>query len=615
MTKVPKIAVVDKSPNRQNYSNVYFNGGVPVDVYHLCSDPSIKKPTKKNIDIQFNPQEYDFTILVGSEALKEYSRVTSVTDYTGMMAPAKEVWGKAKFIASISPAVLAFRPENKPVMDKTISKINQLIFQGENKAVGDWQGITDYKVAEEYLRSVLSNIEEGRSHAVGMDSETTALYARKGYPLGLCFCDTPGVGRYIHADLFDSGLISLVQAIIDSPADIVFHNLKFDQHWFEYHFNISFDKAYDEKRMHDTMLQHYTLDERSGTHGLKSLAIDHTDLGDYDLPLEEFKKSYCALHNIKKEDFTYDLIPWDIIKIYAAKDPDATLRLHNKFLPIIRKNARLDSLYTNILIPGCRFLQKIESRGVPFSVSRLKEASAVVTEKIRCAQERIYEFDSVNKYELDKGSAFNPASPVQLRTLLFDYEGLSPTGILTDTKQDSTNAEALEKLASDQNSEIAKAILEYRKFSKLLNTYIEKALDHVDLDGNLRTGFHLHTTTSGRLSSSGTLNLQQLPRDDALVKGCIKARPGYRIVAVDMETAEVYVAAALSGDKGLCKVFQDRAAATKSGGVAVDLHSSIAHMVFQPPCEPFEVKARFPALRQASKAITFGINTLGAAYW
>lgn len=604
MTKVPKIAVVDKSPNRQNYSNVYFNGTIPVDVYHLCSDPSIKKPTKKNIDIQFNPMEYDFTILVGSEALKEYSRVTSVTDYTGLMAPPKDAWANARFIASISPAVLSFRPENKPVMEKTISKIRQLLVSGQEKAEGSWEGITDYKEAESYLSQVVQNALSGKSSAVGMDSETTALYARKGYPLGLCFCDTPGYGRYIHADLFDTKLIGMVQQIFDSPADIVFHNLKFDQHWFEYHFGIDFNKAYDENRMHDTMLQHYTLDERTGTHGLKSLAIDYTDLGDYDLELEEFKKSYCTLHNVKKEDFTYDLIPWDILKVYAAKDPDATLRLHNKFLPLIRKNPQLNSLYTNILIPGNRFLQRIESRGVPFSVSRLKEASAVVSEKIREAQERIYQFDSVNRYELDKGSAFNPASPVQLRTLLFDYEGLTPTGIMTDTKQDSTNAEALEKLASDQDSSIAKAILEYRKFSKLLNTYIEKALDHVDLDGRLRTGFHLHTTTSGRLSSSGTLNLQQLPRDDALVKGCIKAREGYRIVAVDMTTAEVWVAAALSGDKGLQQVFINM---TRDPAKYPDFHSNIAHMVFGLSCEPQEVKKLFPALRQAAKAITFGI--------
>ena len=602
MTEQPKIAVIDKSPNRTNYSNVFFNGALELDVYHLCSDATIKKPTKKNIDIVFDASDYDFVILVGSEALKEYTKATSITDYTGMVAPPKD--GKTKFIASISPAVLSFRPENKPVMEKTIERIRTLILKGEQKSVGDWEGITEYPEAVAYFDSVLEGIKKGTYPAVAMDSETSALYTRKGYPLGLCFSAEAGMGRYIHADLFDAELIDMVQQIFNSSADIIFHNLKFDQHWFEYHFNIDFNKAYKEKRMHDTMLMHYALDERAGTHGLKSLAIDHTDMGDYDYALEEFKKTYCTLHGLKKEQFSYDLIPWDIIKIYAAKDPDATLRLYEKFLPLIRKNPKLNYLYEDILIPGCRFLQKLESRGVPFSISRLKEASKVVTNHIVEAQEKIYAFKSVAQFELDRGAVFNPGSPVQLRTLLFDYEGLTPTGIMTDTKQDSTNAEVLEKLASEQNSSIAKAILEYRKYAKLLNTYIEKALDHVDMDGYLRTGFHLHTTTSGRLSSSGTLNLQQLPRDDALVKGCIKAREHYRIVAVDMTTAEVWVAAALSGDKGLQQVFINM---TLDPAKYPDFHSNIAHMVFGLPCEPQEVKKKFPAMRQAAKAITFGI--------
>ncbi|WP_459625879.1 hypothetical protein, partial [Enterobacter hormaechei] len=38
-----------------------------------------------------------------------------------------------------------------------------------------------------------------------------------------------------------------------------------------------------------------------------------------------------------------------------------------------------------------------------------------------------------------------------------------------------------------------------------------------------------------------------------------------------------------------------------------DFHGSIAHMVFALPCKPTEVKKLYPALRQAAKAISFGI--------
>lgn len=64
-----------------------------------------------------------------------------------------------------------------------------------------------------------------------------------------------------------------------------------------------------------------------------------------------------------------------------------------------------------------------------------------------------------------------------------------------------------------------------------------------------------------------------------------------------MTTAEVYYAAVLSGDKNLQAVF-------KTGG---DLHSTIAKMVFNLPCSVEEVKTLYSKLRQAAKAITFGI--------
>jgi DNA polymerase I-like protein with 3'-5' exonuclease and polymerase domains len=52
--------------------------------------------------------------------------------------------------------------------------------------------------------------------------------------------------------------------------------------------------------------------------------------------------------------------------------------------------------------------------------------------------------------------------------------------------------------------------------------------------------------------------MQQLPRDNPAVKGCIKAAPGHKIVAMDLTTAEVYVAAKLAKDEALMDVFRSR---------------------------------------------------------
>lgn len=91
--------------------------------------------------------------------------------------------------------------------------------------------------------------------------------------------------------------------------------------------------------------------------------------------------------------------------------------------------------------------------------------------------------------------------------------------------------------------------------------------------------------------------MQQLPRDNPIVKGCMKAKPGNKIVAMDLTTAEVYCAAVLAKDYNLMEVF-------KSGG---NFHSNIAKLVFELPCEADEVAELYPMERQAAKAVTFGI--------
>lgn len=597
-----KIAVVDKSLNSTRYEKHFGLFDHDVEVFHMCNEKLTGRMLKKHITIgspdnPFNPDDFDYVILVGAEPFKFFANKTGIQDYSGKRV---EHNGYANWIASISPAQLHFKPEMKPVFDATVESIQNILAGYEKKArPGDYRPIVCPDEAEEYIKMVFTMCPG----AVSFDSETTALYCRDGYLLGISMSHQEYQGVYIHADCITEVAVYYLQQILDSEQhQIVFHNLKFDMHFYKYHLGVTFDKAYEERRLHDTMLQHYVLDERRGTHGLKSLAMKYTDMGDYDYELDLFKTNYCKEHGIKKDDFTYDLIPFDVMWPYAAKDTDATLRLYNFFLPKIEKNEKLASLYYEVLIPGCMFLQRVEDRGVPISRERMREAQFQLTNKLNRAREKLYTFDVINKFEADQGKIFNPGSVMQLRTLLFDYLGLTPTGKLTDTGADSTDAEVLEKLSSQHP--IAKIILEIRKTTKLISTYVEKILGSIDADGCVRTGFHEHMTTSGRLSSSGKINLQQLPRDESIIKGCVVAPPGYRVVAYDLTTAEIYYAAVLSGDRNMQQVFINMKNEPEK---YPDFHSNIAHMVFKIACEPREVKKLFPALRQAAKAISFGI--------
>lgn len=570
-----KIAVIDKAPNRTRYSD-YFE--FEFDHYHMSSVP-ITKLLKKDVDLQVDLEPYDFVILVGAEAAKEYAKITSVTNMAGQLV-------NDKYIAISNPAMLSFKPEGKPDFQRAVDRIHKYV-KGQLKpsVQGDFKGIDDTEEAKEFFREVLANAQG----YVAWDTETTCLYPRDGYVLGLSMSYKSKHGRYILTDCLDDECMDLLQKIANEYTT-VFHNMKFDYKMIEYHLGITFPRD----KVHDTMVMHYVLDE-TDSHGLKPLALKYTDYGDYDSELDEFKKAYCAANGLLQDDFTYDLIPFDTISRYASIDTAVTYDLFHKFWPIVQANDKLRKVYEEILIPGTLFLMDMEEVGIPMSTERMAAASKYLDAEIEAAKQVVYSFDAVKQYERDSGKIFNPNSVMQLRVVLFDYLGLNPTGKKTATGAVSTDAEVLGELSEEHA--LPAAILKVRQLGKIQNTYIQKILPEIDRDGRIRTNFNLIFTTSGRLSSSGKFNAQQIPRDDPIIKGCIQAPAGYKIVSQDLTTAEMYYAAVLSGDKNLQQVFS-------SGG---DFHSTIAKMVFNLPCPVEDVKKQYGSMRQSAKAISFGI--------
>ena len=575
---MPKVALVETKPSKTNFKSE-FDNAFDFDQFQLCSDPTLKKVLKRDCDIEMNPDDYDWVVLVGSDALKYYTKINSVTEYSG-----KKVEGK--FLPVINPAMLAFKPEARKVWEESKKSIVEYIEGKKEDVIIDDSiafGIQDTEKANDFIRAAL----ESPVGYVALDSETTGLYPRDGYMLGISLSYDGRTGAYIDTDCFDDETERLLQELFDKKI-VVFHNAKFDMAFFEYHFHFKFP------RFEDTMLLHYLIDENPGGHGLKQLTMKFTPYGDYEKPMYDWIDQYRKEHGILKDQFNWGDIPFNVMKTYAAMDAMCTFLLYEKFIKI-KQNPKLLWVYENILIPGTRFLIDTQDNGVPFDRKRLYVGQDAMQRDIDEAITALYENDKIRRFEEINGKSFNPNSTVQLRSLLFDYLGLRPTGKKTGTGADSTDAEVLKELSLQ--SDVPKRILDIRQKSKIKNTYLDKIIPQLDRDSRLRTGFNLHGTTSGRLSSSGKLNMQQLPRDNPTVKGCIKAAPGHKIVAMDLTTAEVYVAAILANDKALMDVF-------RSGG---NFHSTIAHKVFRLPCDVSEVADLYSEKRQAAKAVTFGI--------
>ena len=571
------IAIVETKPSRNDYVDLFENS-FEFDQFQLCSNPSVKRVLKRDVDIEFNPDDYDWVILVGSEPLKFYTKEGSITEYSGRIVD-------DKFLPVINPAMLAFKPEAK----KTWEESRDNIFKYMNNELKQEKLENIYGITESAdLYVFLTRAIEHDNDFVALDSETSALYPRDGHMLGISLSYEPEHGAYIDCNCIDEKAEELLQQLFDKKR-VVFHNAKFDIAFFEYHFGFKFP------RFEDTMLMHYMLDEQPGTHGLKQLTLKHTPYGDYEKPMYQWIEDYRKRTGILKDSFSWDMIPFDIMKDYAAMDAVCTFLLFQKFEAALIKNEKMYSVYRDILIEGCRFLIDAQDYGVPFNKDRLMKSTALMQKEIDEAVEKLYTYPAVKMFEDAQGKDFNPNSTVQLRGLLFDFLQLTPTGKKTGTGANSTDAEVLGKLA--EVHEIPRLVLDIRQKVKIKSTYLDKIYPQLDRDSRLRTNFNLHGTTSGRLSSSGKMNMQQIPRDNPIVKGCIKAKEGNKIVAMDLTTAEVYCAAVLAKDEALMKVFKD-------GG---NFHSQIAKLVFNLPGTVEEVTEHYSTERQMAKAVTFGI--------
>jgi len=567
-----KIAVVEKCKmGYQDPYKEYFD--FDYDRYQLVNSNK-SKVLKRDITLDEDFEDYDLVVLVGAEPCKHIAKIGNVTKYAGHLV-------QDKYIPMLNPVAVKFNPGIKDTLDGALRKLHNHIDGSYQENLGQYKPITRASEAKEWITKAL------HAHTcpnVVADIETSSLYPREGYVLGIALSNKAGSGVYIESDCIDDDVEYLMQKLFDQKT-IIFHNAKFDMKWLAYHFNFNFPQ------WHDTMIMHYLLNENEA-HDLKSLCMKYTSMGEYDYDLEAFKKTYMKSHGILVKDFTYDLIPFDTMWAYAAADADATMRLFNKFYPIVEIHFKW--LYENIMLRGTQFLMEIEEIGVPFDKDYLNEANKIFEQEIFDLKEELYKFEEVKEIEEERGEIFNPGSPAQLAILFYEKLNL-PITKKTPTGNPSTDKEVLEYL-SDLHP-IPSIVSQIRSKIKLRSTYIVKVLNGLDLDGRLRAGFHLHTVTSGRLSSSGKLNMQQLPRDDKTVKNCIRAKKDWVIFSQDLKTAEMYYAGALSGDQNLARVF-------KSGG---DFHSSIAKLTFNLTCDVAEIKSKYPDTRQASKAISFGI--------
>lgn len=280
----------------------------------------------------------------------------------------------------------------------------------------------------------------------------------------------------------------------------------------------------------DTMLAHYTLDERPGTHGLKLLAIEQLGAPEYDREIKVY---------VPKRG-NYADIPRPILYKYNAYDVACTWDLYELFEAKMARD-ELRPLHDH-LVAASNQLMYLELNGI--AIDRAYSQHIASTYQTRLS-------GLVNELGRLVGSeSFNPRSPKQVKEFLHEH------GIITA----STDVDHLTALLNQNRTpstvrDFVKSLLVYRRQQKLYSTYIEGIRARM-YRGRVYTTYLLHGTTSGRLASRNP-NLQNIVRDKEIRRQFSVSDPSHVLIQADYKQAEGRVIATLAQDEYLRKIFSD----------------------------------------------------------
>ena len=260
----------------------------------------------------------------------------------------------------------------------------------------------------------------------------------------------------------------------------------------------------------------------------------------------------------------------------TAKIAFASKRVANKCFTELEK-LECRKLYEEVEIPLATVLAEIEIEGFPLHEEVLLKMGENYKVNLSNIRKRIYEF---------AGEEFNVDSPKQVADILYGKLQLADP-----EKEKSTSIEVLKHLVDKHP--IVSEILLYRKYAKLLNTYVDGLISTIRGDGKIHAVFNQALTQTGRLSSSEP-NLQNISVRDEEGKMIRKAfyydDEDISILSLDYSQIELRILASLSGCKALQSVFES----------GEDIHSATAAKVFKTE-NPTTVE------RRKAKAVNFGI--------
>jgi DNA polymerase-1 len=349
--------------------------------------------------------------------------------------------------------------------------------------------------------------------------------------------------------------------------------------WMKVHFDIDVISS-----KYDTMSAEALLFELEST-ALKEMVWKYSRCGGYE---EELK---CPV-----QDAPNDPVLWR----YCSMDADITHRIMYSQKELLGKEPKLLDLLDNLIMPVTDVLGEMERKGILIDTARVDASSISVDAALENIVAELRNDVSVKKFEVAHDVVFNPNSHIQLREVLFKYEGLDIMKVTKKNRQPSTD---LEFLASNRDvSNLCNLLFEYSTYGTMKKTFLKELLELVTSDHRIHTTFWLTRARSGRTSSSDP-NLQNIPKgekDRIGIRHAFLADPNYLLAELDYNQHELRIMAIASKDATL-----------RSNLLAGDVHRATAAALLGIVPEAVTKQQRDKVGKTFNFGLIFGMTVYG----
>lgn len=362
----------------------------------------------------------------------------------------------------------------------------------------------------------------------------------------------------------------LIEILEDPKVIKILQNAKFDYKIIKVHIGAEL------KNIYDTMLAEGVLTAGTGQRtGLKVLADKY-------LGIELDKVIRDEFLGMKGE------ITEDHLK-YAANDTLILFPIVDKQLPLLQKAGI--SKIAKLEFAATIVVAEMELYGLNLDVKRWRKIISELEKKRDAVAKEFY--TQIKEYypssQVDLFGDTVPPININSNTQLLD---------LFNNKLNINISSTGDAVLAGLDHPLAKTLRNYRGYEKLISSFGDTLLQKVNpVTKRLHPDFNQIGAATGRFSCREP-NLQQIPRnsEEAPFRECFNPKEGYKLVVSDYSSFEMRILADLSGDENMVKAFKE----------GLDMHSFTASMMFNKEYTD-DFKKHYPELRQAAKAIGFGL--------